>query len=516
MHSVLFVGEADDGPTGRETIVDWSDNTSIAKALHTYGESIYEPHYLEPSSTGCTLVYTPWSPDASFVYFDNNYKSVQLPDLELSTSGFSFTSPPLIEAVSGWIVYRKFPTNRDVTWALRRASEQNVLTPSLYETCGLLRVVSADAVRATIDIGPLTFTAVSPGQKSNNIQLLLGSSGITIVPPPGISLVSSTYLFTQSGKEKSSSDFKSIGQLIEAIQQDSIADMIPITAVTYDKSTLHLDCWSYGTSSSGVYNLSGGDNGTDVTVDDIFTALSTVDVSNYEVVAFCGRYGREVFPYVEDNLLDIDRGFPYQIVCSSSGSNLDLPYASKDDSFDDRWQSSRFCLVNGTLEYGTLLSASGDLIPNYSVILTSHDSWHGFGSRAPFSGRLIAENTEKRDLASVGVVTLDLNRNIPVVYKGCTTDTEISSIGIACLRGVCRGLFPTLYDSIGINTSEVLPLASNLLEESLIAAKKNGCPIIDYQGQALIMGQTLVLNITLDIAGQVEAISAQVAVPLSR
>lgn len=516
MHSVLFIGEALDGPVGKPHIVDWTNQSSINQALQFFGEAVYEAATLSPSGTNLTTTYTPWTAEASFVYFDTKYKNVPLPRVTINGLGFEFETPPLTETKDGWIVYRKLPTDTDLTWALRRAVDQNSLTPSIYDTCGLLRVVASDAIRATGSIGTLTFTASSPGPVSNNIQLLIGSSGLTIIPPPSISLQKTTYLFTQESTQKKGINYKYLYQLVEAIQQDALAGIIPLGVFNTSKLNTTAECWAFGNTYEGLSSLSSGSLGSAVTIDDIWSTLEGVDVSDYEVVAFCGRYGRDIFPDVEENLFKVYTGFPYQILCASSGSDDTLPFVSKDDSYGDRWISHRFSLINGKVEYGSLLSATGDILPSYAVILTSRASWHGLGTRAPIAGKTIASNDEKDSLASVGVVTIDTNKNIPVIYKGTTTDIDVSSVGIACLRGVCRGLFPTLYDTIGINTSEVLSVASDLLERALLNAKANGCPILDYDAQAVIVGQTLTLRMTLDIAGEIEAISAQIAVPIGR
>lgn len=504
---LLILGQANDGPVDRTYSFNVSDYN---KALSLYSELQRESHILDVSTTGLVLDNDVWDSSISFVYLDSGaYSTVLFTNLVLTGNSIYFSTAAVTGSLTGYVNYLKVPEDKDLCYAIRQSVVQHSLTPIIENEINTLRVVSSDAEKASLVLGPLTFKYKYPGTLGNLYKITIDSDYVKIIPSPG-SLYSNELSYPISNlsgyKRNVFLDYsKTYMDLKRKINTDAELLEIPVY-IELDNSYLNSPV-SGITVYEGTYYLTGGTAGSALVAEDYYRALDNIDPSNYEVIVCPGLQGQEFFPYASYLIQDF-QGFPFSIVCPTTGANLS-------EVADDLWQSERFFLVQGKGRINSINRINTDLSVPYSVILNSQNSVFGAGSKVRYNGYLSTSLSEENlyELSDNGVVCFSERNNYPVVYSGTTTRKDFPTSAVSILRGVCRKLIPSLYDVIGLTSTSTLNYAEKAVKSAIETSILEGSPILNYGAKVSVTETELTVDMEFNLYGVIEKITGIVSVP---
>jgi hypothetical protein len=258
INPLLIVGESFEGPVNQVHGVNLNDPVSFERALRIFGDDYAERVYLSPSSTGTTLAYEPWG-DVFFCYAENyQYRFFLLPSLSASGTAITYSTPAITSPTSGYYLYKKKPLDNpkgdpNLCFSLRKIYEQHQITPILGEI-GLIRVAAECTTKASIDIGPIRFESLYPGEITNNCQIIISGSTLSFFPPPNyISNFKSNYNIQQDSNQKFNRNYiyyNTLNDLVTAVNFDSERYVHPFKISLIDKSSGNI-------SASGLLSYSG-------------------------------------------------------------------------------------------------------------------------------------------------------------------------------------------------------------------------------------------------------------------
>ena len=295
-----------------------------------------------------------------------------------------------------------------------------------------------------------------------------------------------------------------LGALLERMRWDRDYDAFPFAVhliAGYSEALSSGILRSY----EGTYSPAGGENGLTPTAQDYFNALESVEIESFEVIAFPGILGRDLFPFAGD-LFENHPGFPFRLVCAASASTI---LGAK----PDLWQHDRLSVVAGKGIQGWQYQTTSDLVTAYSCILVSEASNWGLGTREPLLLILTEDATsgDPEGLTALGLVVATQTADGPAIYKGRSTNADSKPVASAGVRSVLRRLLPNLWSTAGLSVDAAQSDAARKVEDAFNAAISQGVAITDWRYEiTLTESSNLYIQMEMFIAGQLEVFTAAV------
>jgi len=470
---LMIIGTAFDGPS-----LEPYRYSSAGDLGLKFGSIGWECHTLAASTSSITLSSTPWNNMVDITeYSAGDYNKYYLHGLVLSGNSMTFWKPG--ESKTIYVSYlREHPSGSVVKAAFEALAgmPDELYVMRLPGTKSVTRIGSGDSY--------ITISSRYDGTLYNSMTITAGSTGITIVPPPGMGYTRSYSLNTPK-------------ELAKSINYDGAKNWIPVEVDWIGSSTVAPVMSSMSTGSDGTITTSG-----------LSTVLQYADLYGVDVAHIAGMTYEDAKGLFNSAFFD-ELGYPTVVV-----QNLSMPASTVEVSAF----VSTACTIDTRELHATAqelyyevfpgVSYWGTMAPAYAAALSKD----GISStRSPinireFSPRYSAESLS--GLASKGIVSMVNTISVgPAVYKGVTTHSTWTIADLKAYQSIYRDLYDALEPIIGsINYS--YSQVNTIVGEAMA----NAPYIKSYSYGINILSDYIVIDIDATVIGEVNSISFQVGV----
>jgi hypothetical protein len=490
MSKLLLLGTALDGPVNDPITVTPNNTDYILNLFGNIGRDLV---YLSP--TGTTLSLSTESNSSSIMYYplaqyNFPYPSFQFPLIYGTTGGVSLGPIPLSIGASGWIEYTPKLDKRSLVMSIKQALSQTTFTS--VEQIDVLRVIPDNQSYSNINFGTFSWKYLYPSKNGNNIKINISTTQVEIFAPPNQSTI---YKYA---------DFKSVYDLYTKIDSDNQVGLTKVK-LALSPDQYFETCVNLFSPVTGSYQLTGGVASPTSSVSGYINSLNRLNLSDYDVIAFPGMYGREIFPYLS---YFTDTGFPALFVCGASGTTLS-------ELVTDCYQHRQFVAVYGECSPNIDSPQNLDLTTTIATTLASELNYYSSGSNLKVNVLSSNISSVPEKLNKYGISTLLSKNGVYVTGKVLSTDTSTSPVVTAVCKRFLREFYTLSVECIGKSPEISLAIAQKALDQTFTNIADENSPILDYAGQVQIVSNELQVAAEFQLAGVIDTISVSSSVPIS-
>ena len=476
---LLLIGSAFDGPLEEPTLI-----TDYSEAHELFGAYRYEAFTLTPSSTGITLMVTPWNNSIDVLYATNTgtHEPYYLHNLTLTGTTIAFNKVGEHKNIIVRFLREAGPTN-----LTRGLAEAQTADP---ETIYLMRVGGTKAS-----------TTLGTGSSYVSVESRYGGTtynSVTFTATGGFLKVTQNGLYPTRWY----SDWPlTAAELTKEINTDYAKGygMLKATAVV-GSGTIE------GISS---IHLTGGLNGT-FESSAVTSLLTRIDLSRIRIVSLLGLDYEDISGSVNTALFE-DMSIPTMFVQNMK---------SKESSASSAAYATSLLPKTPKLYFLSLVAASGWFTPYNGI-----SYWNG--AAAPYATLLAKEPittswkkidvpdftpvysaTSIDELVNAGFIFL--NRTISkgvTVYRGTTSNSKWNSTCFIAYQTVCSRLYDALSNYIGVTNyskTEVNSNVTNALQN--IPSAKDVNYVIEF------LPTSISILVKLQVIGEIQTMSFKIGV----
>lgn len=484
MSKLLIVGEAGDGPVNTVTSV-FTDN--IEKSLKLFGHKEYKQITISPQGGSVTIGRPVGS---SSVVFYNSVNSLHYDIFVSSISSGSIVLPavPLTGSQVGWLEYVPQYGQSSLTSAIIQAYSQSFLTP--IPSFDVLRLAPNILTQSQLALNQLTFKYIYPSIAGNNVTVLISATDLTIFEAPNIE---TKYTY---------SSYKNLGDFLDSVDLNIQLTNTNVSVKAPDIER-YQDVYSVFSAVTGTYILTGSISSSSP-VTGYLSSLYDLDLEEYDIIAFPGTYGRQIFPLMS---YIMSEDFPTLFVTGVSGTTLT-------SVVQDVYKHRNFVAVYGTGQVQGYDSFTSDLITISSVAMASDKNFYSFGSYLPLNVTTLTAVTNDSILAGYGVSCATYKNRVYSLGKMLSTDLTAKPYVTSIIKKFFKDVKNNMIDVVGKSTGIAVMYAETALQRALEASVGPLSPVITYEGQVVGSNSELTVSAHFTAVGTVDKISVSTTVPL--